>query len=170
MAEQIRVATTDDDYAAFGAFIREYGAWLTARYADVPGLIDSIGSHQGWEDEIRALPAKYGPPEGKTLLASRDGEVSGVVAYRDLHDGSCEMKRLFVPERFQGRGTGRLLCEALVVEATTDGYALMRLDTGFLNSEAMAMYASLGFTECPAYLEYPVEVAPHLRFMELPLA
>jgi GNAT superfamily N-acetyltransferase len=166
VAEEIVVARTPAEYDVFAAFIREYAGWLRHRYASVPGMIADIESHQGWDAELEALPARYGPPAGKTLLAVRDGDVTGVVAYRDLHDGSCEMKRMFVPERFQGQGTGRALCVALIAEARADGFGLMRLDTGFLNSEAMAMYEKLGFRECPAYLDYPASILPHLRFME----
>lgn len=167
--DAVVLATTDDDYTVFGELIREYWAWLEARYADMPGLIDAIGSHQALDVELSTLCEKYGPPEGKVLLARRAGEVSGGIAYRDLHDGSCEMKRLYVPARFQGRGTGRLLCLALIETATADGYALMRLDTGFANSEALGMYASLGFVECAPYHEYPAQLMPHLRFLEKPL-
>ncbi len=163
------MARTGEDYEAFGVLIREYWAWLQLRYADVPGLIDAVGSHQALDAELAALPDTYGPPSGKSLLAVRDGVVVGGIAYRDLGDGSCEMKRLFVPDRFQGHGTGRSLCRALVEVATADGNRLMRLDTGFLNGEALAMYVSLGFRECPAYHDYPADVAEHLRFLELPL-
>jgi len=169
MTETVSVATTDDDYDTFGRLIGEYEEWLRRRYADVPGLVDGVRSHQALDAELADLRAKYGPPEGRTLLAVRDGHVSGGVAYRDLHDGSCEMKRLFVPDRFQGQGTGRMLCRALLAAAAADGYRLMRLDTGYLNSEALAMYESLGFRTCPPYQEYPADLAVHLRFMEAPL-
>jgi GNAT superfamily N-acetyltransferase len=167
--DSIVVASSASDYGAFAALIREYWDWLVARYAGHPGLIDQIGSHQGLQDELNAVPSRYGPPEGKTLLAVRDGQICGGVAYRNLHDRSCEMKRLFVPDRFQGHGTGRLLCEALVATASTDGFELMRLDTGYLNAEAMHMYESMGFRPCPPYRDYPGELVPHLRFMEKPL-
>jgi ribosomal protein S18 acetylase RimI-like enzyme len=99
----------------------------------------------------------------------REAQISGGIAYRDLHDGSCEMKRLFVPGRFQGQSTGRLLCQGLLTAAAADGYRLMRLDTGNENAEALTMYESLGFHECPAYREYPADLMAHLRFLDKPL-
>jgi GNAT superfamily N-acetyltransferase len=162
-------ASTEGDYDAFGTLIREYEVWLHQRYAKVPGLIDGVRNHQALDAELADLRAKYGPPEGKTLLAVRDGRITGGVAYHDLHDTTCEMKRMFVPARFQGQGTGRLLCQALIAAATAEGYSLMRLDTGYLNSEAMAMYESFGFRACPPYQQYPENLAVHLRFMEMPL-
>ncbi len=169
VTEQIVVASTPAEYDDFAGLIREYWAWLHARYADSPGVIDAVAGHQALDVELGRLREAYGPPEGVTLLAVRAGQVTGAIAYRDLHDGSCEMKRLYVPDRFRGQGTGRLLCEALIDRATDDGFALMRLDTGDLNTEATAMYVDLGFAECPPYHHYPASLMSRLRFMEKPL-
>jgi GNAT superfamily N-acetyltransferase len=169
MTDQIAVASSDEDYSAFGELVREYWDWLLERYAYLPGFVDSVGGHQAIDAELVALREKYGPPAGTVLLARRGHELSGGIAYRDLGDGSCEMKRLFVVDRFQGHGLGRRLCEALIDAATAEGYSVMRLDTGEQNSEALAMYTSLGFRECAPFHDYPAELMPHLRFMELPL-
>jgi GNAT superfamily N-acetyltransferase len=169
MTDAVTEATSDADFEEFGALILEYENWLRERYTDVPGLIDGVRAHQDLDAELATLPAKYGPPAGRTLLARREGHVTGGIAYRDLGDGTCEMKRLFVPDRYQGHGTGRVLCEALISSAAADGYRVMRLDTGVLNSEAIAMYTVLGFRECPPYGEYPDDLRVHLRFMELVL-
>ena len=45
----------------------------------------------------------------------------------------------------------------------------MRLDTGEHNDEALTMYESLGFHECPPYHEYPADLITQLRFLEKPL-
>jgi GNAT superfamily N-acetyltransferase len=79
------------------------------------------------------------------------------------------MKRMYVGAQFHGHGTGRKLCEALIASAREDGFKLMRLDTGNLLKEAIAMYTSIGFRECPPHREYPSELMPYLVFMELPL-
>lgn len=166
MADEIVLASTASDYEAFGGLIREYWEWLQARYADLPGFIDAVGGHQALNAELNALAETYGPPEGKTLLAVRADQVCGAIAFHDLHDGSCEMKRLYVSARFQGQGTGRRLCETLLDVATDDGYLLMRLDTGYQNAEALAMYGSLGFRKCAPHKQYPADLLTHLHFME----
>ena len=165
----MREASTPEDYAAFGALIGEYEEWLVARYADVPDLVSTVRAHQDMDAELAALPTKYAPPRGAVLLAERDGEVLGGVAVRDLHDGTCEMKRLFVRPAAHGSGTGRLLCERLLELAAGIGYSAMRLDTGIGNREALAMYRSLGFEERAPYADYPPEVVPYLLFLERPL-
>lgn len=170
MPDDIAIAETDDDYAAFGDLVREYWGWLQARYRHLPGFIDAVGGHQALEEELDSLRAKYGPPSGSVLLARRGGQVVGGIAMRDLGDGVCEMKRLFVPDRYQGQGTGRRLCLALLDAAVVSGYEVMRLDTGCHNDEATAMYESLGFRECPPFHDYPADLLVNLRFMETSLS
>lgn len=168
---ELTVRTVEDDagYAAFAALIGEYELWLQERYASVGDLVATIRAHQDLDAELASLPTKYGPPAGVVLLAERDGEVLGGVAYRDLHDGTCEMKRLYVRESAHGTGAGRALCTRLLELAGEAGYRAMRLDTGFRNDEALRLYRDLGFVDRDPYAEYPPDVLPHLLFLERPL-
>ena len=170
MTEEIRTATTPEDFHAFAALVTEYVEWIRVRYRDNPWFTDRIFGHQSLATELKTLAATYSPPTGKTLVAVADGGIGGAVAYRKLADGTCEMKRLFVAERLKGRGLGRRLCEAIISSARTDGFALMRLDTGNLMAEAIAMYESLGFYRCEPHHVYPPDLMRHMVFMELPLS
>jgi len=165
----IRSAETDADFAAFAGLIDEYLAWFRVRYRHDPWFADRVFSHQGLAEELRTLPATYGPPGGRTLLAVADGGICGAGAYRRLADGSCEMKRLFVPERCRGRGIGRQLGAALIAAARADGYRVMHLDSASLLTEAIALYRGLGFRDCAPYQDYPAPFLPYLVFMERPL-
>jgi ribosomal protein S18 acetylase RimI-like enzyme len=169
MTDVIFTATTATDYVAFSELVREYVEWCRGRYYNDAWFIDQVFNHQSLDRELQALTAIYGPPKGRTLLATRDGQICGGVAYHRLSDGICEMKRLFVPSRFQGQGTGRRLCEAAVASAKDDGFQLMRLDTANLMTEAIAMYQSIGFRHCAPYQDYPEKLMPFLVFMEMPL-
>jgi putative acetyltransferase len=136
---------------------REYAAWLG---------IDLC--FQGFDQELAMLPGRYAPPAGRLLLAELDGRLAGVIGLRDLSDGVCEMKRLYVRDFARGHGAGRALAERLVAEAKAAGYRAMRLDT--LRSDmprANALYESLGFREIDAYYHNPVA---GVRYMELDLA
>lgn len=165
----IHTATTASDYEAFGELVTQYVEWSRRRYRDDPWFVEEVFGHQSLATELPTLSTKYGPPNGKTLLARRDGHVVGAGAYRDLGEGICEMKRLYVGEQFHGHGAGRQLCEALIATARADGFHLMRLDTGNLLKEAIAMYKSIGFRECPPYHHYPAKLMPYLIFMDMPL-
>jgi GNAT superfamily N-acetyltransferase len=167
--EVLEIASTAEDYRAFGDLVSEYVGWSRVRYHEHPWFVDKVFGHQSLQDELKDLSVSYGPPRGKTLLARHNGVVCGGVAYRSLSEDICEMKRLFVTNQHKGHGTGRKLCEAIISLAKRDGYRLMRLDTGRLMQEAIQMYHSFGFRECAPYHEYPADLMSFLVFMELPL-
>jgi ribosomal protein S18 acetylase RimI-like enzyme len=169
MPVDVSVASGEADYAAFGALVREYAGWCRARFAQEAWMIELAFSHQALDRELEDLKARYGPPDGRTFLARRGGEVVGCGSYRRRSDAFCEMKRLFVPDRFRGLGIGRKLCAALIQSARNDGFTVMRLDTAGQMSEAVALYEAIGFRRCTPYNEYPERLMPHMVFMEMTL-
>ena len=170
MNELIHEASSEQDYRAFSQLIGEYVSWLRSRYEQDNWFITEVLDKQSLSSELDNLSTMYGSANGRAFLAVSDNEVRGCGAYRRLADGTCEMKRLFVPVRFQGAGLGRRICSALIASARADGFRLMRLDTGNLMKEAITMYRSFGFEECSPYYEYPGQLLPYFVFMELPLA
>ena len=124
---------------------REYEVWL--------GLSLCF---QNFEEELRDLPGKYAPPDGRLLLAIDRENVAGSIAMRKLEEGVCEMKRLFVRESYQGSGIARMLIELLISEARDAGYSKMRLDTFPPKmAKAVRLYESYGFREIPPYYDNP---------------
>jgi GNAT superfamily N-acetyltransferase len=110
---------------------------------------------QNFEAELAALPGRYAPPSGRLLLAVAAAGPAGCVGLRDLGDGVCEMKRLFVRPAFRGSGVGRLLAEAVLAEGRAAGYRQMRLDTLPSMGRAVALYESLGFRPVEPYTVNP---------------
>lgn len=140
------------DLAAARALIEDYQRWL--------GLDLCF---QGFDAEMRAFPGVYAPPRGRVLLGLHGAEAVGVVCLKDLGEGACEMKRLFVLPGAWGLGLGRALAEAIVAEARSIGYARMRLDTLERLGAAIALYRSLGFSEIAPYNDNP---DPTVRYFE----
>lgn len=163
---EIRTAENSNDYGEFGELCREYVAWCRQRCADLPWLVSEVFAAQSLEDELKVLPARYGPPGGRTLLAIRDGVVVGGGAYRKISSGVCEMKRLYVSEAAKGEGIGWRLCEELLTSAKEEGASAMRLDTVSFMTEAIAMYRRLGFVSCLPFHSYPERMAPYMVFLE----
>ena len=168
-AMQIIQAKAAEDFAAFGDLVTHYVNWCRNRLAERPGLVDGIFSIQSLDNEVRELPTKYSPPEGRVFLARSADGVSGCCAFRRLDPKVCEMKRLFVLGSAHGQGLGRKLCVAAIAQARTDGFEHMHLDTLRLFTESIALYRTLGFREREPYLDYPQGILAEVLFMELQL-
>ena len=142
----------------------EHARTLFEEYAAALGISLCF---QNFEQELKDLPGKYAPPDGRLLLATENDDLAGCIALRKLEPGVCEMKRLFVRPGFRSHGLGRVLVETIIDEARKLGYTHMRLDTlPGLMDKAIALYRSFGFVEIGPYYENPVAGA---KFMELEL-
>src|SRR5215475_7341080 len=119
---------------------------------------------QNFSQELAGLPGQYAPAEGRLFLAAEGNTAAGCVALRNLGDGICEMKRLYVRPAFRGKGLGRLLAQQAVKAARECGYQRLRLDTLASMKEAIALYESMGFRRIAPYYENPSNQAV---FMEL---
>jgi putative acetyltransferase len=153
---QIVQAISPEQIQAAREIFREYEAWLGVSLC-----------FQGFEAELAQLPGRYVSPHGRLLLALQDGEVAGCVALRPLEPGICEVKRLFVRDKFRGMGLGRMLLLKLIGEARSAGYEKMRLDSWPPKmGNAISMYRSHGFVEIEPYNDNPYDVI----YMELDLS
>lgn len=147
------IPVTTGDLQAVKTLFREYEASLPFDL-----------SFQSFEEELKGLPGRYAPPSGRMLLAKRGDAFVGCAALRQIGDGDCEMKRLFVQPALRGKGIGKALAQAIIEEARRIGYKRMRLDT--VLEPAKGLYRSLGFAEIPPYQHVPIE---GVIFMELDL-
>jgi GNAT superfamily N-acetyltransferase len=151
------------------ALMRAFVAWHRERHVRDTHLIDSYFDADAFEEELARLPGDYAFPNGRLLLAYCDRAPAGCVALRRIDSAACEMKRMFVYPQFHGKGVGRALADAIVREAKSAGYSLMRLDTSVKQLEAQHLYARLGFRRIDPYYELPPAVRDWLVFMELAL-
>ena len=165
IVEPAQPAELDDVRSLMRAFV----SWHRARHVEDIELIERYFDQRAFDEELAGLPGKYARPHGRLLLASMDDKPAGCVALRDLGDGLCEMKRMFVPEAFRGRGVGRALAERIIAEGKEAGYRAMRLDTSRRQSEATHLYERAGFRRIPPYYDLADDVKDWLVFFELTL-
>lgn len=94
----------------------------------------------------------------EAIVVYVDGEVAGAGAIREYHYGdienAAELKRVFVREKFQGKGLGtKLVCE-LLDWAKERGYKKVILETGELLAESCHVYRKVGFAQIDNYGPY----------------
>jgi GNAT superfamily N-acetyltransferase len=116
-----------------------------------------------FQQELDQLPGKYAFPDGALFLALAGAEPAGCIAYQALGSGICEMKRMYVLEKFRNKGIGRGLVETLISAARKAGYQYMRLDTHPKMIQAHKLYQAMGFYEIERYNQNPT---PGIRFFE----
>jgi GNAT superfamily N-acetyltransferase len=151
VVEVIGGADLDEVRRLFG----EYASWIGVDL-----------SFQGFTRELAELPGDYVAPDGTLLLARVGGVAAGCVAAHRWQTGVCEMKRLFVRERFRGSGLGVALAQRVITWAREARYQRVLLDTLPSMEKAYLLYVRLGFREVAPYRFNPV---PGAKFLELKL-
>jgi len=75
-----------------------------------------------------------------------------------------EIKRVFVPDEFRGRGLSKHIMRALEEELLERDIRIVRLETGIRQPEALGLYFRLGYAERAAFGAYDED--PLSVFME----
>ncbi|HXV92176.1 MAG TPA: GNAT family N-acetyltransferase [Pseudonocardia sp.] len=131
----------------------------------------------GDTDRTPVDPADFAPPRGYFTVGylradGPDGPTEVAVASggwraRDgggdpgLRDGDAEVKRMYVVPAHRGRGFARALLAELERSAAAAGRLRVVLETGTRQPEAIALYASAGYTPIPGFGVY--RCAPESR-------
>ena len=84
---------------------------------------------------------------GVSVLVARTsaGEVAGMVALVDSGDSTCEIKRMFVAAPQRGLGIASALLVRLAELAAAASAHRIRLETGWEQPDAIALYRKLGY-------------------------
>jgi putative acetyltransferase len=108
-------------------------------------------------------PALEGP-EITFFVARWDGLALGCAALMRVDDSYGEVKSLFVGPTARGHGLARGLLAAIEAEARGQGLALLRLETGIRQPEAIGLYEATGFRRIGPFGSYRDD--PLSLFME----
>ncbi|MGB0881837.1 MAG: GNAT family N-acetyltransferase [Vicingaceae bacterium] len=111
--------------------------------------------YQGLEREMSFFHHIYNKPKGAFIYVKINDEIAGGVGVRKLEEGICEMKRLYVYEKYRGHNLGQLLCDKLIEISKQLGYSKMRLDTLPTLKNAVELYEKMGFNPIPKYYNNP---------------
>ncbi len=91
---------------------------------------------------------------GLFLVARREGRAVACGALRPLEPGAIEVKRMFVSPEARRQGIARQMLSSLEAAAKQRGVAIVRIETGFNQPEAVALYDAAGYRRVPCFGEY----------------
>ena len=118
----------------------EVAALLAASDAYMAALYPAESNHLVGREVLAAANATF-------LVARRDGRVIGCGAVITAADGHAEIKRMWVAPSARGAGAGRRILSALENAARSRGIAVLQLETGNAQPEALGLYRAAGFVE-----------------------
>ena len=90
---------------------------VRALWIEYWAFLNLPAAFQNFAVELQSLPGKYSSPRGALALAHLGEQPAGTVALRPLTETACEVKRLYVPPVFRGRGIGRALMRWIIQRA-----------------------------------------------------
>jgi putative acetyltransferase len=101
--------------------------------------------------------------------ARHDGVLVAIGALQELDSRHAEVKSMHTVAARRGQGAGRAMVLALLAHARARGYERVSLETGALEGfeAARALYAGLGFEDCPPFAAYVP--SRHSTFMTIRL-
>jgi GNAT superfamily N-acetyltransferase len=114
-------------------------------------------------DQQAEIRARYGGKEEpgtkpsaadvSVVLVARDedGTAMGCGALRHLGDDVAEVKRMYVVPGARGRGVSKAVLAGLEEAARDRGWTTLRLETGPLQPEAVALYTGAGYRPIGAF-------------------
>jgi len=93
-------------------------------------------------------------PWVRVFVARRDGVALGIAALATRHNGTAEVKRVFVDPAARGAGVAGSLLRAIEESALEQGIRVLQLETGEPQPEAIALYTKVGFQRIPRFGQY----------------
>lgn len=143
MLEIRRVTYDHPDAQALVARVQEF-------YVQVYGNADSDPTEG----------AMFTAPDGAFFVGYQDGEPVATGAWRRCDEAgigataTAEIKRMYVVPEHGRRGLARTMLAHLEATAADAGYDGLVLSTGPMQPEAIALYRTSGYDDCPPFGHY----------------
>jgi pimeloyl-ACP methyl ester carboxylesterase/GNAT superfamily N-acetyltransferase len=152
--------------AAITEFLNGLGVQTSEEPFDSPTSARLVADYVA---EIKAMYPEWGPdvpprmnardvepPDGRWLIAYRDGHAVGCAGLKRLDERTAEIKRIYVAPEARGAGVARALIGGLEAAARDAGYDAIRLDTGAKQEASVALFRSSGYAPIADYNGNPV--------------
>lgn len=117
---------------------------LTSRcFAQSGKVFDPSGRHAYYNNIVQNFVQLWCLLDGDVMI--------GTVGIKELAEDKCELKALYLDEKYHGKGLGRTLAQTAIDFARQRGYAEMYLDCMSSSVNAVALYERLGFHKTAKY-------------------
>lgn len=101
---------------------------------------------QDTDADVLNIEQHYRADGGEFYAVYRDAELFGTMGIKNLGNGVCELRKMYLPKSVRGKGLGRFLLQLAQTEAQRLGFKSMQLETASLLKEAIALYEKNGFS------------------------
>jgi len=128
---------------------------------DTPDAMELIAELEGTLEPYYPRTSRHGYSveklirQGVAFFVTRlDGQPAGCGGIQYFGSEYGELKRMYVRPAYRGSGLGRLMIDHLAQHARQHGQAVLRLETGIHQKEAIALYENCGFARRGPFGEY----------------
>jgi putative acetyltransferase len=135
----MRVKRTDPTDADFASLTRRLDEFLAELNGEQHAFYDLHNRSESLESAV---------------VAYVDGSPVGCGAFKDVENGTIEIKRMFVEPSARGRGVGRAVLVELHRWAAELGHERSRLETSKRLEAAVRLYSKAGYEVIPNYAPY----------------
>ncbi len=108
----------------------------------------------GGPDEAAIDVSEFAPPAGVMLVGVLEGVAVATGGWRLLQPGVAEVKRMYVVPAARRRGLARRMLHALEADAASAGVVDLVLNTGPVQTAAIALYRDEGYEPRPPFGHY----------------
>jgi GNAT superfamily N-acetyltransferase len=128
--------------------------------ADDPAFLRLTGElTRELRERYGALQDQYEPHNNvenaaAVIVAEEDGAPVGCGCYRVVDESTIEIKRMYVPPAWRGRGVAARILERLEETARSHGFTAAILETGIRQPEAVRLYERHGYRVIENYGPY----------------
>ncbi len=79
------------------------------------------------------------------LLILDDGAIIGTVGLKPKDGGVAELRKMYLKQKYRGRGFGKRLLKHAIARAKELGFRRIELETASVLEEAISLYEAFGF-------------------------
>lgn len=118
----------------------------------IMNLVESVLSYYGLktnphdtDKDLSDLEAYYFSKNGWFAVIEMESNIIGSYGIYRVGEKTCELRKMYLLNKFQGQGLGKLMMEHALKKAKELGYSEIVLETNKLLDKAITLYGKYGF-------------------------